>query len=217
MSADLLSIEQRSDAWLQGRCGSQGASTLHEVVARTKTGPSASRTNRMSTIIVERMTGVPQKTYVNAAMQDGIETEAEARAAYAFRCDVDVTEVGIALHPTIKGTHASPDGLVGTDGLVEIKCPQQSGHLALLLGEPIPSKYIIQMQWQIRCCGDDRKWCDFVSYNPSFPASMRLFIQRVSRDDRHIAELESAVRQFLTEVDEKIAALNARFGLARAA
>ena len=211
-----LDLIQGTQEWRNARAGSLGSSSLHEVVARTKTGWSASRANRMSTLIVERLTGIPQETYVNAAMQDGIEREPEARAAYAFRTDADVVEVGIALHPSIKGTHASPDGLVGTDGLVEIKCPQQSAHLALLLGEAIPSKYLIQMQWQLRCC--DRAWADFVSYNPSFPENMRLFIQRIKRDDGHISELESAVRQFIAEIDEKIAALNARFGLmARAA
>lgn len=210
-----LALVQGTDEWRAARAGSLGASSLHEAVAKTKTGWSASRANRMATLLIERLTGAPQDSYINAAMQHGIDTEPEARAAYSFRTDVEVAEVGLLPHPSIARTHASPDGLVGSDGLVEIKCGQPATHLEYLLGGSIPGKYLIQMQWQLRCA--DRRWCDFVSYSPHFPERMRLFVQRVNRDDRHIAELEQQVREFLAELDEKIAALNARFGLRAAA
>jgi putative phage-type endonuclease len=207
---NVIDLVQGSKEWHAARAGSLGASSLHEVVAKTKSGWSTSRANRMASLILERLTGKPQDSYTNAAMQHGVDTEPEARAAYEFHADADVTLVGLVRHPSIVGTHASPDGLVGQSGVLEIKCPQPAAHLALLEGEPIPSKYLIQVQWQIRCC--DREWGDFVSYNPFFPERMRLFAQRVPRDDKHITELEASVRDFLSELEEKLSALVSRYG-----
>ena len=150
-----LNLAQRSQEWHAARCGSLGASCLHEAVAKTKTGWSASRANRMAAIILERLTGQPQDTYQNAAMQHGIEMEPEARTVYEFHTDTEVQQVGLVLHPSIKGTHASPDGLIGDDGVLEIKCPQAPAHLATLLGEAIPLKYLIQgfcvLQFGVPC------------------------------------------------------------------
>lgn len=206
---------QRSEEWLQARCGSLGASALHEALAKTKSGWGASRANCMARLVVERITGQPVETYQNAAMQHGIEYEAEARAAYSFRADADVQEVGLIRHPTIAGTHASPDGLIGLVGVLEIKAPQPAAHLATLLGEPVPEKYVLQMQWQMRCSG--RGWCDYVSYSPAFPESMRLFVHRFKFDAPLVAGLEKDVAEFLAEVDAKVAALNTRYGQRAAA
>ena len=172
---------QRSDEWRTARCGSLGASSVHEAIAHTKTGWGASRANRMAALIVERLTGAPEESYINAAMQHGIDTEPEARNAYIFLTDAGVTEIGLTRHPSIVGSHASPDGLVEPDGLLEIKCPQPATHLDFLLNKAIPDKYQIQMQWQMACCG--RAWADFVSYNASFPPHLRMFLQRIKRDD----------------------------------
>lgn len=202
--------EQGSQEWIAARLGKVTASRVADVIAKTKTGWGASRANYMAELIAERMTGTPGDQYVNAAMKWGIETEAEARAAYAFYVDVDVAEVGFIEHPTIKMTGASPDGQVGADGLVEFKCPNTATHIDTLLGEPIAAKYIAQMQWQMACTA--RKWCDWVSYDPRLPGSMRLYVQRVSRDDAMIAELEKSIPAFLTEVDQKVAELTKRFG-----
>lgn len=196
MTEDLI---QRSSEWHAARLGSLGASSIHEVVARTKSGWSASRQNRLAALVLERLTGQAPETFTNAAMQHGIDTEPEARAAYAFMHDADVQEVGLIRHPVIKGTHASPDGLVGDDGLLEIKCPQAAAHLALLMGQPIQDKHVIQMLWQMTCA--EREWCDYVSYNPSFPPHLRLFVKRVPHDGRRLAELEKDVTAFLAEVD----------------
>lgn len=206
---------QGSDAWLAARLGSLGASCLHEIVALTKSGFSASRANRMATMVVERLTGSSQDAYQTPAMLYGTETEPEARAAYAFLQNVDVAQVGLVRHPSIDRSHASPDGLVGNNGLLEIKCPQPAAHLALLLGKPIPDKYIVQMLWQMTCCGRD--WCDFASYCPAFPHDMRLFVHRVGRDAERIAELESAVRVFLGEIDETVAKLTSLYRIQQAA
>lgn len=205
----ILDLAQGSDAWKAARCGSLGASVLHEAVARTKTGYGASRANRMATLVIEQLTGVPVETFQNAAMLHGTETEPEARIAYEFYANADVAQVGLVLHPNIGGTHASPDGLVGTDGLLEIKCPQPAQHLSTLLGEPIPEKYQIQMLWQMKCC--DRAWCDFASYSPAFPESMKLHVRRFPRDDARIAELEKEVIDFLNELRLTVHRLRSKY------
>src|SRR4051812_34183970 len=109
------SLEQGSQEWLQARCGSLGASEVADAIARTKTGWGASRANTMAALIVERLTGVPQETFVSAAMKHGTDTEPQARAEYEFMRDVEIVQVGLIRHPFIAGTHASPDGLIGED------------------------------------------------------------------------------------------------------
>jgi CubicO group peptidase (beta-lactamase class C family) len=205
-------LDQGTDAWRLARCGWLGASSLGEALARDKkgTGWGASRANLLARLVVERVTGKPMDTYINAAMQHGLDTEAEARAAYQFEEGVRVTKTGFHRHPSIFGTGASPDGLIGDDGAVEIKCPQPATHLNTILGGSISQAYKYQVQWQMVFAG--RQWVDWCSYCPSFPDNMRLHIQRVQRDDRLIAELEAQVREFLLELDKKLAALVARFG-----
>jgi putative phage-type endonuclease len=205
----MTELIQGSEEWKLARCGSLGASRLADAVARTKTGYGASRANLMAELLVERLTGLPTEGYTNAAMQWGTEKEPEARAAYEFRADVDVAQVGIATHPSISGTHASPDGLIGEDGMLEIKCPNTATHVETLLGDEIAGKYVTQMQWQMACTG--RKWCDFVSYDPRLPESMALFVKRVQRDDVLIATLETEAKKFLAELDAKVSELRARY------
>lgn len=206
---DVRDLVQGSDEWRAARAGSLGASQVSDAIARTKTGWGASRANLQAQLIVERLTGVPQESFSNAAMQWGNAVEPEARIAYEFRENVDVVQVGMIPHPTIEGTHASPDGLVGDDGLLEIKCAQSAGHLAALLGGSIPDKYVVQALWQMACTG--RKWCDLAYYDPRMPEEMRLLVRRIERDDARIAELEKAVREFLAEVDRKIVDLRFRY------
>ena len=196
---------QRSPEWFAARLGSLGASSVHEVMARTKSGWSASRANRMAALVLERLTGQQQDTYINPAMQHGIDTEPQARAFYAFTRDLDVKEVGLVKHPQIQWTHASPDGLLGDDGGLEIKCPQAGEHLRFLMERTIPDKYVIQCQWGMACTG--RQWWDYVSFNPAFPENMRGVIQRVPRDESRIKELEAGVIAFLGEVEQALAKL----------
>jgi putative phage-type endonuclease len=202
-------MEQGSTEWLAARAGSLGASQVADAIARTKSGWGASRANVMATLITERLTGKPVETYTNAAMAWGTQTEPDARAAYEFMRDVDVELVGIVKHPTIVGSHASPDGLVGDKGLIEIKCPQSSTHIETLLTGTIPGKYITQMQWQMACTG--REFCDHISYDPRLPTSMQLWIKRVERDDKCISELEEQVQEFLHELDAKVKALRDKY------
>ena len=200
-------IEQGTPEWHALRLGKVTASRVADVVAKTKTGWGASRANYAAELIAERLTGETADRFTNAAMRWGTEKEPDARAAYEFYMDVTVDQIAFVDHPSIAMTGASPDGLVGPDGLVEIKCPNTATHLETLLGQTVPAKYVTQIQWQMACAG--REWCDFVSYDPRLPESMRLFWRRVERSDELIAELEKEVAAFLTEIDAKVAKLRA--------
>ena len=203
-------IIQGSDEWKALRLGKVTASRVSDVVAKTKSGYGAGRANYAAQLIAERLTGTPAESYTNAAMQHGTETEPEARAAYEFYQCVTVEEVAFVPHPKIDQAGCSPDGLVGGDGLVEIKCPQTATHLETLLGQAVPGKYETQMQFQMACTG--RKWCDFVSYDPRMPENMRLFIKRVPRDETRIKEFESEIASFLLEMAVKLSQLNSLYG-----
>lgn len=207
----MTEIIQGSPEWFAIRLGKVTASRVADVVAKTKTGPGASRANYMAELIAERLTNEPAEKFTNAAMQWGTEKEPDARAAYEFRTDATVTEIGFVVHPKIDASGASPDGLIGDNGLIEIKCPGTATHLETLLGQAVPAKYLTQMQWQMACTG--REWCDFVSYDPRLPESMCLFIKRVARDAARINELETEVAAFLLEMSIKLSQLNSLYGL----
>lgn len=198
-------IIQGSPEWFAQRSGKATASRIADIIAKTKSGPSASRKNYAAQLVAERLTGTVEQGYTNGAMQWGTEKEPEARAAYAFLHDADVIEAEFIVHPSIADSGASPDGFVGADGLVEIKCPNTATHIETLLGKTVPAKYITQMQWQMSCTG--RAWCDFVSFDPRLPDHLALFVRRVPRDDAYIAELEAEVRAFLLEVSATVSAL----------
>lgn len=202
MNTSFLDIEQGSDAWRRIRLGKLTASRIADALTRTKTGWGASRANLMAALIAERLTGMPQESYTNSAMQHGIETEPEARAAYEFWRNVDVQQVGFVLHPSIADAGCSPDGLVGERGLLELKCPNTSTHIDTLIGRTVPDRYIKQALWQMACTG--REWVDYASYDSRMPEAMRLLVIRIDRDDAKIAELEREAVEFLRELQEKM-------------
>ena len=202
-------LVQGSAQWLQARCGLVTASRVADVVAKTKSGYSASRATYMGELIAERLTGVPAQGFTNAAMQRGTEKEPLARDAYAAQTFDEVVQVGFVLHPRIAMTGASPDGYVGDDGLIELKCPNSSTHIDTLLSGKVPEKYVTQIQWQLACT--ERAWCDFVSWDDRLPPEMQLFVKRLERDDARIAELEQEVTAFLDELDEKVGKLTALY------
>lgn len=204
-------MDQRSAAWFAMRAGKVTASRIADMLASTKNGWGAGRKNYLSQLVRERLTGFVEPSFCNAAMQWGIDTEAEAREAYQQHMLCTVEEVGFADHPTIPMAGCSPDGLVGEDGLVELKCPEPATHQEIILGGAFPDKYVQQALWQLACY-PLRTWNDLVSYDPRWPEPMRLFIQRIPRDDERIAELERQVIAFLAEVDETVAKLLSRFG-----
>lgn len=204
MTAELV---QGSTEWLAARAGSLGASQVHMAIARTKSGWGASRDNIMAQLIAERMTGKPTETFVNDAMRWGTATEPQARSMFALEMGVDVVECGLYRHPTIAGTHASPDGLIGDDGLLEIKSPNTATHIATLLSDSIDGKYITQVNWQIAVTG--RRWATICSFDPRMPAELQMWTKRIDRDDAAIKDLEQLVADFIGELEAKLAKLEA--------
>jgi putative phage-type endonuclease len=194
-----VDIKQGTPEWLDIRLGRVTASRIADVIAKTKTGYSASRKNYMDELVKERF-GVKPEPFTNAAMQWGTEQEPFARMEYEARSGNIVLEVGFVHHPTIEMAGASPDGIIG-EGLLEIKCPNTSTHFDYLITDEVPAKYIPQMSWQMACCG--AKWVDFVSYHSRAPEGLQYFCKRYERDDEYIAMLESEVVSFLNEVNER--------------
>lgn len=199
-------IEQGTAEWHAERLGKATASRIADIVAQTKTGYSAARANYAAQLVAERQTGAPAETFSNAAMVWGTENEPRAREAYEFRTGAFVDPAPFVPHPTLAMSGASPDGYIGDDGLLEIKCPQTATHIATLRSGKPDAKYLTQMQWQMACTR--RAWCDFVSYDPRLSPAKQLFIVRISRDDARIAELEREVAAFLAEVDAIMADLD---------
>jgi putative phage-type endonuclease len=189
-------MQQNTPEWHFARCGSVTASRIDDVMATIKTGEAQTRKNYRAEKVLERACGIPQdNSYKSAAMIAGSEVEAMARAVYAFEMDVDVVEVGFIPHPRIAHAGASPDGLINETGLIEIKCPQARAYLDAKLTSPIDRKYVLQMQFQMAVTG--REWCDYVVYREGLP----LIVQRITRDDALIREIEYAVQTFLSEVE----------------
>jgi putative phage-type endonuclease len=183
--------------WRQQRAGKVTASRVADVIAKTKSGYSASRANYMTELVIQRF-GVLSDGFTNAAMQWGTETEPLARIEYENRNLVSVDQVDFVDHPSIANSGCSPDGLVG-EGLIEIKAPNSNTHFEYLLAGEVPEKYKPQMAWQMCCTG--AKWCDFVSYDPRVPEGLQYFEVRYERDDEYIAMLEDEVKKFLDETE----------------
>lgn len=205
----IIECEQGTPEWIEARCGRLTASRIADAVARTKSGWGASRANYMAELIAERLTGCPTEAFTSLDMRWGIEKEPEARELYGIMHGLTPRQVGFVLHPRLDWAGASPDGLIGEDGLIEIKCPKTATHIDTLLGAPIDDRYVKQMQWQMLCT--NREWCDFVSYDPRMPAEMQISVQRVTREEALIRSLETDVIAFLAEIEDRVARLGARF------
>jgi putative phage-type endonuclease len=197
---DTTVYSQKSKEWYSQRLGKVTASRISDVMAKTKSGYSATRKNYMTQLLLERLTGQKEESYTNAAMQHGIDTESEARSAYELESFNIVTECGFYDSPDGLMSGASPDGLISDTGLIEIKCPNTATHIETLICKEIDRKYILQMQWQMYCT--NRQWCDFVSYDNRLPINLRLFIKNIERDEKMIEEILSEVKLFLSELDE---------------
>jgi putative phage-type endonuclease len=197
-------MEQRTPEWFARRLGKVTASRIADLMAKTKTGPGASRANYLAQLVTERLTGTPTEGFQSPAMTWGIEQEAAARAAYSARMGVLVDEVDFVDHPTMQAG-ASPDGLVGDNGLIEIKCPNTSTMLEYLEDRTIPQKYRLQIQWQLAVTGRD--WCDFVAFDPRLPEHLQLLVIREPRNTDLVVEITHEVNRFLAEVERKVAFL----------
>ena len=193
---------QGSAEWLAARAGCLTASAIADMIAKTKTGEAASRANLRARLVAERLTGVPQDSFSNAAMQWGNEQEPFARAAYEIHSGNLVDQTGLVMHPSIPYAGASPDGLIDDCGLVEIKCPNTATHIKYLLSGNAPKEYQPQMLWQMECTG--RQWCDFVSFDPRMPEHLQLFAVRFERDEERLEDLRKEAIAFLAEVDALI-------------
>ena len=204
MSPDGASeLVQGTREWKLVRCGKVTASRVQDIIATVKSGGlSAGYKNYMAELVAERLTGEPAEKFQSPAMAYGAALEAEARNVYAFMRNTPIVEVGFVKHPLIREAGCSPDGLVGDEGMVEIKCPGVATHIDTLLRGVIPIAYATQMHFQMACTG--RRWCDFVSYDNRMPEHMRLWVRRVQRDQAIIEQLDDKVSDFLAELASTI-------------
>lgn len=205
---DRIAAVQGTDEWHKLRLGKVTASRVADVLSKGKSGESASRRNYRIELVAQRLTGKPSEPFTNAAIEHGTATEPLARVAYKLKHNRDVIDIAFVEHPTIEWFGCSPDGLVGEDGLIEIKCPNTTTHLDWMEAGKAPSKHIPQMMAQMACTG--RKYCDFVSFDPRLPEDLQLFVVRVKRDQEYIDNMEAEVKKFLNEVEETINKLKER-------
>lgn len=197
----IMEVEQGTSEWLIARTGCCTGSRVKDVVAKLKNGKySASRDNYMMEVVCERLTGLHIDHYVTPEMQYGIDNEDAARDAYEAATREFVDQVGIAFHPEMEYYCASPDGLVGPDGSMEIKCPKPTTHLEWIQAGDVPAEHIPQMKAVMSCA--ERKWCDFVSYCPKMPKNLRLFIKRLEWDREMIEKQDEEVRLFLKDAKD---------------
>lgn len=200
-----MNIEQGSPEWLALRLGKVTASRITDVLAKVKTGEAVTREDYRTELVVQRLTNKPSESFTSPAMEWGVLQEPMARISYEAHTNVFVEQVSFVEHPTIEWYGCSPDGLVGEDGLLEIKCPASKNHIKYLLSGKPPVKYVPQMQCQMAVTG--RKWCDFVSYDPRLPEDLQLFVVRLERDEEYIKSMEGEVQKFLSEVNEMVTKL----------
>jgi putative phage-type endonuclease len=202
-------MDQRTDEWLRQRAGKFTGSRFGDLMARTKTGPSASRNELITTLAIERILGDCLPTYSNAAMQRGVELEPMARAAYEAHIGDLIEECAWVPHPRLPNVGVSPDGLVGANGLVELKCPANPAkHLAAIQRDEHAQEYSWQLQGQLWVTGRD--WVDAVSFDPRFPEPLRLHATRVERDEAAIKALIKECVAADAEVEAIVADLRKR-------
>ena len=190
----IILCEQGSPEWFAARCGVPSASNFDHIIT-SKGEPSKQRQKYLYQLAGERITGKAEETYQNGAMQRGIEMEEEARKLYEFTSGEKVTQVGFCVTEN-PAFGASPDGLIGKDGGIEIKCPQIATHVSYLLDGGLPSDYFQQVQGSILVTG--RKWWDFESYYPG----MKPLIVRVVPDVKFLEKLKLELTEFCSELEE---------------
>lgn len=201
----ILNVQQGSAEWLAARCAKHRASRTADMLAKTKSGWGASRANYKSELVCENLTNQIAPSFTSEAMQRGIDLEAKARSAFALVQNCDVQQIGLVVHAKNEHFVASPDGWIPDEkALLEIKCPNTNTHIEYLLSKEVPSKYNLQIQSQLACSGADYAY--FVSYDDRLP-DLSLFIKKVERDNKLIAEIEEQTEEFLEEVADTVAQL----------
>lgn len=196
--AALDAAPQHSQEWFYARVGRATCSRFEDCINfRKDKKESAKRHDYRMELVIERLTGQPSEHYVSDYMLWGSEQEAAARMAYEAHSGNLVLVPGFIDHPTLPMCGGSPDGLVDDDGLIEVKAPTSATHIETLLTEEC--EHLPQIQGNLWVTG--RKWCDFISYDPRLPAHLQLYVRRIERDEKYIAELAAGVTKFLREVD----------------
>ncbi|WP_019223384.1 lambda exonuclease family protein [Bartonella rattaustraliani] len=199
-------MEQRTAEWFRARLGKVTASNIYNIMSKTAKGlPTSKYEDYKIKLITERLTGEASPSYETEDMRWGIEHEDDALQEYGFIYDANIVKCGFIQHPTIEMAGASPDGLIGDDGLIEVKCPRSVNHMRFFMDSQIKPEYLAQMQFQMACTG--RKWCDFISYDPRFTdqkAHLRMKIKRINRDEEQIQKMNQAVEIFLEEIERDL-------------
>jgi putative phage-type endonuclease len=215
VSLRILTCEQRTPEWFAARIGRVTGSRAADMLATIKTGEAAARRDYRLELVIERLTGQSSEdTFITRDMQRGMDLEPFARAAYEAELGRIVDKVGFASRDDIQAG-CSPDGIVGSDGLVEIKCPKSATHVKYLKAGAVPSDYAGQVMHNLWVTG--RAWCDFVSFDDRMPIGLQYMRVRVLRDDKALVAYESLLRAFLVEVDAEEADLRQRIPLREAA
>ena len=174
---------------------------MYEACAKGKRGDYYSaRADLLTEKLIERLTGQAAQHFVTDAMKWGTMYEDNARILYETYSGNIVTECAYFTHPTIAHSGATPDGLVGDDGDIEIKCPTTAVHLETILSGVIPERIAYQMAWEVECSG--RKWVDFISYDPRLPGNLAYFCKRYTPEPDFLEMLRDEARKFLAELDE---------------
>jgi hypothetical protein len=194
--------------WFMARVGRCTASEVINALSIAKTGKNKGgstegRKTYMASIVAEILTGEPDmEGYATSSMNRGTNEEPRARAAYEMAYDVDVDVLGFVIHPDTDRAGSSPDGLVGADGMLEIKNPKTKNHIQYMLSGELPEEYEPQVMFSLACT--EREWCDFLSYDGRMPAGLRVWCKRIYRNEPRIREINAGVMQFLEEADEII-------------
>lgn len=196
-------MEQHSSEWWAIRCGRVTASRVGDIMALTQKGkPTAARGNYLREKIAERITGKNRDRRKVASLDHRLELEPDARAAYTFYFEQEIQLVGFVEHPRIPNAGASPDGLIGADGGLEIKCCDAEGHLDIITADSIDPDYFYQCHFNIACT--ERDWWAFTAFNPDMPEELKVYRKIIERDDALIATIETNVIQFLEEVEQGV-------------
>lgn len=214
LPANYVDVEQQSPEWFEMRKGCVTGSMVKQAIAKMKKQPKEGvaymqcREDYMLDIVTTRITGRMSDRYVSKAMEEGIEREPDALLAYEEKMGCMVLPGGFVFHPEIEWYGTSPDGLVGDDIVIEAKCPTQATHVRYVTEyleakdygvQYVPEEYLPQVKAHLVCTG--RSICHFVSFNPEFPANLRLVVSEWSRDKEMLAAQDLEVKKFLADAE----------------
>ncbi len=200
----IRTIEQGSTEWHNMRLGKITASRIKDVMTNGRGGnPSKTSESYMMELIAERLTGESKPFFENDAMKWGTETEPQARAMFELNTELEVEEVAFIEHSDFIGM--SPDGLIGDNGLLEIKCPNTSTQIKRALSDDYSADYKAQIQMQLWV--SEREYCHFLSFDPRLDCEAGYLQQRVERDEKYIEEMKEKTNTFIVKMNEIITKL----------